>query len=247
MIWLAVGTTLLGCSTRDADAVPTAADREGLVAALALAETDPVAAMARCRDLGDAARADCVVAAAEGDAAAALEQGWCDVPARSEDREECRFVLAERLDRLDLCVRAGRFADDCRVHLWRNRVPRYMPPDQPLPDLVPKVRRELLEQGFDPDDEALWVASFAHYHEQSPDLGRSRCRAIEHSRLARLCWDVAREPFEERIGSAWTSGAVSCDAAALPPELAGMDPELRALFDQEWGARCAGKPPPAEG
>lgn len=103
-------------------------DAHAYLDATRLVATDPFAAADRCADVGGSAGDECVAwaagAAARTDADRAL--GLCERITEPLWRDECGFLVAESTyatagakDAAARCAQAGRFADNCLMHVWK--------------------------------------------------------------------------------------------------------------------------------
>ena len=150
----------LGCQPAVAPAARTA-DARHLPGALAAVEADPASAVERCAVLTTPAiRGDCIIHGVER-LARTNPQG-AEVLCASLDglsADECWFQLAERSGEPERCDRAGRFAEDCRMHAWTARVPKLAGPTDPPEVWAEALSRAASEMGFSSGDERPWVAA----------------------------------------------------------------------------------------
>jgi hypothetical protein len=182
---------VLAC-TGDRDA-PDATDRTDLVRALEMLPGDPDGARRRCAAISDVAlRSDCLLAAAEAAPERAHAEGWCAELPGGDAADECSFQLAERLGHVELCDASGAFRDDCRLHLFRDSLPRWFPRGVPLADAVATARSEMTRRGYDPDAEQYWIAVFAHYHHHALPGDPEACASLDE-RLIHACNEGRRE------------------------------------------------------
>lgn len=149
-------------------------DAQQVEAALRAAQEKPAAAAEICGALPSGRwRAECVLSAVERLAAhqPAIAEGLCAQLEEDEsgvDAHECWFQLAERSLDVALCVRAGSFVEDCRIHVWTARVPTLtaaqVSEGAPLEPALPGLALAAAEHAFVPDDPRPWTALYRHLH-----------------------------------------------------------------------------------
>jgi hypothetical protein len=232
-------TLLLLLACHGAPPRPGAADGAAYADALAAVARDPAGAAAHCAAVPDAAlRADCVTAGAEAlakpdpDAAAGLCAGLPD----GVGRDECGFQVAERTEDAARCDAAGRFADDCRMHLWTRAVQRAFPPGTHPDEAEPELARLAAAAGFGPDDPRPWIAATRHLLGRMRPLDRGRCDGLSAPTRRKVCKDAARDLFHDRLNHARDTGTFPCDGGPLPDVLQHTpDPELDAIIAERKG------------
>lgn len=233
-LWL----LLLGLPTA-CDGTPSPLqDRRTYQTALGLLGDSPREGFYRCRTIGDnALRADCGLAAVEA-MARGDDEPVTALLQRCEDlgdglaRDECAFQVAEIRGDPTACARAGRFADDCRLHLLSLAFRDWVPADARADDL--DLQRRLSEKaqgvGLSPNDERAWSAWFRWVLGSRPPLDRQVCEAIPDPVRRVACRETGRALYQDRLNRARDRGTYPCDGGPLPPELATTaDPELDAL------------------
>lgn len=151
-----------------------AVDGQQVAAAIRAAQDQPAAAAEVCGALPRGRwRAECVLSAVERLAAhqPAIAEGLCAQLEEDEggvDAHECWFQLAERSLDVALCVRAGSFVEDCRIHVWTARVPKLtvaqVSEGAPLEPALAGLALAAAEHGFVPDDPRPWTALYRHLH-----------------------------------------------------------------------------------
>ena len=227
MLWL-----LLACRGGD--------DARNYPDALARVAEAPGAAGSICAPLQDEAlRADCVLAGAEALASAEPEAALalCASLPEGASRDECVFQIAERSDDPGRCAGAGRFADDCRLHLW-SRAVRELLPRGAAPGQVEAAAEIALEPyGFAPDDNRPWSALYRELLARQRPLDRASCAAAPSAARQEACWNTGRSVFEDRMNVARDRHSAPCDGGAPPALLETTpDPELAAALEQRMKA-----------
>ena len=166
---------------------------------------------------------------------------WCDSIDAGKDRDECHFLRAEGARDWEGCSRAGRFADDCRLHLFSGRLAGLRAAPTDLPSVQAEVI-PLLEAVGVADDERYWSAalrwSLSHQH----PLDRGSCDALQHPGWREACQQTALAVYGDRLNRTRDfGGGVPCSDEALPRALQHTpDPGLDAMRAQ-WRQRdgCA--------
>ena len=220
-------------------AVPSAADRTQVLAALA-ALPDCDAAAAACEGVSTAARSECVVPLVEACPKDKRAETWC-ASLSGVPRDECAFQRAERTGDLDACADAGAFVDDCRLHLWS----RVDAPAGPLADAVATLRAEMVARGIDPEDHRFWSASFRRALGQAPVLDRGACETVADAALADACRHTAIALWHDKLNHERDFGQFPCDGGPLPESLAhAPDAELDAILaERRAGDLCRRRDP----
>ena len=220
--------------------VDAAADGAAYGAALSAVDAQPQRAAELCAAVrSPALRGDCVTAGAEAlarddaDAAATLCAGLAD----GTPRDECGFQVAERSGDAARCADAGRFAEDCRMHVWSRSLAEQLPPSTPLVDAEPRVEARAAAAGFSAQDPRPWVVLARYLLGADTPLDRRRCDALSAPERRQVCKDAARDLFHDRLNHARDTGSFPCGGGPLPPLLSHTaDPELDAIV----AARRAG-------
>lgn len=208
-------------------------DVRALPAALAAVQADPASAIEHCAPVQTPAHhADCLTLGAEllapDDASAA---GALCAELEGVGADECRFQVAERAKRPELCAAAGRFADDCRMHAWSRAVPELAEDSVSFAEWEPVLAAGAVEAGFSPEDPRPWVAASRHLLGRQLPLDRSQCQgwsspAREHCRAA------GEGLLHDRLNHVRDRKRWRCDGPV--PELLTFteDSELQAVFDE---------------
>jgi hypothetical protein len=218
---------LLACS---AEPIPNAEDRLGLVRALRLISADPEAAAAACQALGPSVRGDCLTAAVETAPAHHAAASWCD-SLSGIGRDECHFQRAERTRSHEACGRAGRFADDCRLHVWAAGMSQRWPAGTPMDAGIASVRTQMSASGIDPTDLRFWSATFRYALLLDPPFDRGRCDTVGEAVLKEACARTGLGVYEDLLNRARDSGTFPCDGGPLPPPLQyARDAEIDAIL-----------------
>ena len=212
---------------------PPPVDPAAYAAALAAVAADPAAGAEQCRALTtDAERTDCLSAAAEGLARAepAAAATLCAELPDGLWRDECGFQVAEVAGDPARCAAAGRFAEDCRMHLWSRAVARALPAAPSPTQAAEPIARLALDFGFDAADPRPWVAAWRIVGAQMDPLDRAACDALPAER-ADGCRATLRDLYADRLNHARDTRRFPCDGQPLTGRLAyaAPDPELDAL------------------
>ena len=229
----------LGCQPAVAPAERTA-DARHLPGALAAVEADPASAVERCAVLTTPAiRGDCIIHGVER-LARTSPQG-AEVLCASLDglsADECWFQLAERSGEPERCDRAGRFAEDCRMHAWTARVPKLAGPTD-----SPEVWAEALflaasEMGFSSDDERPWVAASRFLLGRQLPLDRSFWDGWSPERREG-CRRGGLGLFHDRVNHVRDARKWSCDGP--PPAMLAVakhDTDLASVLERRRPEIC---------
>ena len=220
-----------------------AADAVAYSAALAALDDSPRQALAHCAEIQtEPLQQDCITATAESiagsspDDAAAL----CADIAPGVGRDECGFQVAERSGEPGRCADAGRFAEDCRMHLWASTLADAIPRGTPLSAAESRVAELAAGSGFDDADPRPWVVLARHLLGADAPLDRTRCDELAASHRRQVCRDAARDLFHDRLNHARDTGRFPCDGGPLPALLQHTpDPELEDITaDRRAGDLC---------
>ncbi len=226
---------LLACGhpVDDARAYPDA------LAAVARAPSDAPALCARIArpDLEQ----DCVLsgvealAAEDPDGAARI----CATLDAGVGRDECGFQVAERSADPGRCAEAGRFADDCRMHLWSRGLRDLLPPGARPGQVEATLTTELARYGLDPADPRPWSALYRDLLARRTPLDRAACAEAPTEAQREACARTGVQLYNDRLNMARDRGLVTCGQEALPALLQTTpDPELDALRAKRWGEIC---------
>ena len=231
---------LAGCAGEGA--IPDPGDRSGLLEALHQLPGKPDEAAKRCAGLGRAARGECVVAVVSARPDHAEAAAWCASLPEGLDRDECGFVRAEGTKDLTACDAAGRFAADCRLHIWSATIQEHWSDAGDLADEVPHIRAELAEAGLPDGDLAYWSAAFRYGYRRLAPLDRRPCARIPDANLVEECRRTGRAVYEDRLNHLRDVTHPRCDDPP-PRALAIDDPELDAIRERRWTEICRVPPP----
>jgi hypothetical protein len=231
---LASALLLAGCGTDGGD--PVALDQARYQRAIETALEDPAAAWDACATVRAAGlRTDCRLASVEawaghkGEPTAALLVRCAELTPLGM-AHECAFQVGERRSDPEACALAGRFADDCRLHLLSAGFRAWVPKDARVDDavLLQRLASEAQAVGLGADDLRPWSAWFRGVLDQQPSVDRSACQRLD-APLAEACWQTGRALYEDRLNMARDRGLVPCGGGAPPRFLAtGGDAELDA-------------------
>jgi hypothetical protein len=222
-------------------------ERARYVEAMEQVARDPGQAWSRCMRLRDPALADdCALSAVEALAAGGAEGtpallARCAGLGDPRDRDECAFQVAERRDDPAACAQAGTFADDCRLHLLSQSIPRWLPANSgPAdPSVLAALARETRRVGLSENDQRAASALYRALLEHQPVLDRSACRTLA-SPWREACWHTGLAVYEDRLNQARDRGELPCPGEVLPAALShSADPELDALLaHRDPGGSC---------
>ena len=223
-------------SCADAPAAGAATDAAAYAAALQTVGSDPLTASDRCATIrSPGILADCITAAAEALAGTDPEGAsrLCASVPPGTGRDECSFQVAEHSGEPDRCSEAGRFVEDCRMHLWSRTLASAVPRGTDLGDAEPRVVALASQSGFTDDDPRPWVVLTRHLLGAEPVLDRSACDDLTQAERQRTCRSAARDLFHDRINHARDTGQFPCDGGPLPAILRHTaDPGLEAVLTE---------------
>lgn len=222
---------------------PDLDDGRAYAEALSLGRRDREAARARCADVREPAlHADCITALAEaaaGEHETEAATALCAALPAGVGQDECRFQVAERGGAPELCREAGRFAEDCRMHMWSQSGFQGLLPGEPGLELEGEVARRAAASGFTAEDERPWIAFFRALHASGGPIDLGRCEGSAHRDLCRA---AGVGLYNDLLNHARDSRTWPCEGEALPPRLEHRpDPEIEALIEARRGELC----PPA--
>jgi len=237
---------------------PPPDDRGAHAEALALLAT-PTEALAACRTI-DSTRApslaaDCRWAIAEAlapDDPAGAGAACADLTAlNSLAAEECWFIVAEGSGDGAACDKAGRFEQDCRMHLLTRAALRW-PRDLSVTGVAVKGLDAINAAGLSSDDQDAWMAAYrVTAARQPPPLDRPACLVALTRGLREACQAAAEGVFHDRLNRARDRGMDLCEGE-LPDQVAYVpDAALdRILAERRAADLCdpdAVRPPPPNG
>lgn len=200
-------------------------DRADLLNALDKAASQPEAAAALCASIPDGVlRADCawaVVPHLDSEAAAALCVSLPDTAVG----HECWFLVGESGDPA-ACANAGPMADDCRMHVFSQRIWDHFDADVVPGTAEDDVLLHLIGVGFSPSDPRPWSAWFRQLFTRG-SVDPAACLAVENAERREVCTRTALPVFQDRINRGRDMDEGLCDA---DPTWAVLDEALsRAL------------------
>lgn len=210
--------------------------------ALAAVARDPRRAAALCAPVARAdLEADCVLAGAEqlaGEDPAAAAALCEELPA-GVARDECGFQVAEKSGDPARCAAAGRFADDCRLHLWSRDLRGLLKPGEGPGDVEARLEGALATYGLAADDPRPWSALYRELLARRSPLDRASCQGAPRPEQREACARTGRALYDDRLNMARDRRLVKCGSDALPTLLQTTpDPELDALRAARWGELC---------
>ncbi|MFT5586628.1 MAG: hypothetical protein ACI9VR_004227 [Cognaticolwellia sp.] len=176
-------------------------DRQRHAEAIALVLTSPDKAAPLCRQIGDPAlRADCVWAVVEV-LASSDPKTSAALCAQTPDRggEECWFLLGEHGQDPGACANAGTLADDCRMHVFSDRVHNGLPKGAKPGQVERLVRPWVIWAGFSPEDERPWSATYRQLLVRNSPLDPGSCAAISDPTLTEICTNTAIPVFHDLL------------------------------------------------
>ncbi len=210
--------------------------------ALAAVAREPSRAASLCAPITRAElEQDCVLAGAEAlaktDPTGALT--LCAGLPEGVGRDECAFQVAERSADPSRCAEAGRFADDCRLHLWSRGLRELIPAGALPGDLEAKAAEELARYGLDAEDPRPWSAFYRDLLGRRTPLDRAACQQAPAGFQREACAQTGLQLYNDRLNMARDRHLVRCDQPELPALLQTTpDPELDALRARRWSELC---------
>ena len=196
---------------------------------------DPSTSARVCRGVVDPIlHADCITAGVEAMAAEDLSAATslCEGLPDGAGKDECFFQAAEAGKDPATCARAGRFDDDCRMHLWTTALLQGLPRATLPAEADAPVEALLVGHTFGPEDGRPWVAVYRTLLGGRRPFDRALCDGISHPERRTICRDAGRDLYNDLLNNARDTGRFPCAGGPLPPMLAHTeDPELEALID----------------
>lgn len=154
----------------------------------------------------------------------------CGEVADARAREDCAFRLAEKLRAPERCKEAGRFAEDCALHVLSNTFLVDAPEARPGGPEEVAVAARIVASGLTAEDPRAWTAWYRWALGRRAPLDRAACADVAAEARRDLCRDAGRGLYEDRLRHARDSGALRCAATEDAPGLQHTpDPELDAL------------------
>lgn len=217
---------LLSCVKADPQA-----DRRLHAQALETVAADPAAAAALCARIDDPQlHADCVWVSVEALASTdpELAASLCaDTPGAGG--EECWFLLGEHARDPSACANAGSLADDCRMHVFSDRLNNDLNRDASFGGVEATLEPWVVWAGLNPSDPRPWSALYRQLHARTPTLDPANCAVIADPDLQASCRNTAVAVFHDRLNRARDRGAELCTGALPFPVV--MDASLQAELD----------------
>ena len=141
--------------------------------------------------------------------------------------------LAEASGQPQLCEGAGRYADDCKLHLWTATLLRELPRDARPAEAEELVPPLLEGHAFDVGDGRPWVAVYRMLMGGRRPFDRGLCDEIPHAERRQICRDASWDLYQDLLNRARDRGRFPCDGSPLPSELISTpDPELEAAIER---------------
>jgi len=154
----------------------------------------------------------------------------CDVVSPGHAQEECAFRAAERALDPALCVTAGVWANDCRLHLWSGSFAEWAPKGAVPGNDDSLAAAELVKFGFAAGDLRPWSAWYRWIHGHTVPLDRAACSAVTDPDRAEACRRTALAHYGDLLNVARDRHAYPCDGGPLPRFLQYTpDAEIDAL------------------
>lgn len=185
-------------------------------------------------------RDDCVLAGVEALAAEDPDGAFALCARLDGDvaRDECAFQVAERSDDPRRCAEAGRFLDDCRMHLWSRDLRARLGPGARPGDAEDSLQGRLADYGFEADDPRPWSALYRELLSRQRPLDRGSCLAAPSDAQREACRQTGISVYDDRLNMARDRHLVRC-GEPLPGLLETTpDPELDALRARRWSEIC---------
>lgn len=220
-------TLLLSCTSSSPEP-----DRKRHAQAIALVQTSPTQAAPLCEQIDDPAlRSDCVWAVVE--VLATSEPETCAaLCARAPESggEECWFLLGEYSEDPSACANAGSLADDCRMHVFSDRLHNELPKGAKPGEVEETVRPWLIWAGFSPTDDRPWSATYRQLLQRNSPLDPGSCAAISDPALQEICTRTAVPVFHDLLNMHRDKGAQLCTGELPFPVV--LTPALEAELAQ---------------
>lgn len=220
---------------------PVGTDSKLYVQALIHAHDIPKAGYQDCRHIRNAIlRADCGLAAIEGmakdpdETTASLLQR-CRTVAVGTWLDECAFQVAEKRNDSLACDHAGRFQDDCRLHLFSTGLRSWVSENARVddPEIGRRAEKEIQKNGLPATDGRAWSAFYRWVLGRQAPLDRAACASIAESERRSICMETGKALYTDRLNHARDSRSFPCQGGAMPTELEVVqDPELLSLRTQ---------------
>ena len=178
-----------------------------------------------CASLAPPLQAECVLSTIEDNpdpALCALVEG--------DAASECNFRIAERTDNPAHCQKAGPHEDACRLHIYSQRLPSWLPAQATLLEVAALAPERMEAVGLSPQDPRPWSATWRTVLAAHPPLDRSSCQALESPLQQAACLHTGIALFHDQLTRAASLGTDLC-TGPLPPALAhAPDPALETAL-----------------
>jgi len=208
----------------------------------------PTGADGTCAQLSDPLLvSECVFSALESSAtpSATLCRPLVDSAA-----QECHFRLAERTDNPAYCVQAGAQEDSCRLHLYSQRMPRWLSDDVEFQDIAMQAPPHMSAVGLSAEDPRAWSATWRAALSARAPLDRGACDSLEPPMVREACRHTGIALFQDQLTRAASLGQDLCEGQLSPTLAPAPDPELdEVLARRRTQDLCAPSklPPPSPG
>jgi len=198
-----------------------------------------------CASLAPPLRAECVLTSIEDNpdpALCALVEG--------DAASECHFRIAENTDDPAFCKKAGPHEDSCRLHIYSQRLPSWLPAEASLVEVAALAPEKMEAVGLSSQDPRPWSATWRTVLAAHRPLDRSSCQPLQSTLQKAACLHTGIALFHDQLTRAASLGTDLC-TGPLPPSLAhAPDPDLEnALKRRRENDLCEPSlllPPPAD-
>lgn len=155
----------------------------------------------------------------------------CGEIAAGAAQDECAFRLAETLRTPERCREAGRYAEDCALHVLSNTFLVDAPEARPGGPEEAALAERIGASGLPTDDPRAWTAWYRWALGRHAPLDRSACVNVAGEARRGICRAAGRGLYEDRLRHARDSGTLTCATPNDDPLLQHTaDPELDALL-----------------
>jgi hypothetical protein len=148
-----------------------------------------------------------------------LEARDCGAIVEPTLRDECGFLRAESSGDYGDCASAGRYVEECRMHLWSADIARWEPAGVAPGDLETEVAARAALAGFAADDPRPWSAWYRQVLGRMVPLDRAQCEAVTAALPREACLHTALLVYDDRLNVARDKRLYPCDGGELPPLL----------------------------
>ena len=213
-------TLLLACSS------PVVTDAELIANARLHLDDDPVAAVELCLKIDSMeVRTGCVEQAAPVLAIENLDSSLslCE---QLENPDECMFRVAEAVEDAELCIRAGEFEFNCKMHIFSNELHSWIPRGALPADITSIAGSHISTARLSPDDPRPWSAIWRWVLGAQRPLDRPSCSGVDQPMEREACEMTAITVFNDRLNHYRDLGLHLCEGDLPPPVQYLSDPEL---------------------